>query len=966
MIVTKHLLFLLLLLFLFFLLLRSSALGEEVTSVHFQQDGLPSRHSHVTYNDSLPDLTAATVCFRVRLVQYRKVVPFLSYAVEGNGDELFIGYHALSHEVQVACCGGLVEVFTPTQDPQLHLGQWASLCVVLDLAGRQVVVYHAVNSSLQQSVMQEGVGEEAEVRGGGRLVVGQRQAVVDGGFSTAFSLRGQLADLRLFDTVLTQDEVLSFVTCQAAEGVAAAPLVSFAALQDAFRVGEAEVGSLQVQDACMDAAWQLVVISHPVTFHDAQSLCGLLGQPADRALVTPASMDEQDALLAGVAPYEDSCLSGNTSLGDLWVDGMALGTDSFHNFVEEVTMIDSGTCVSVSVWGDTRGLWHHTDCRDLKCAACRAPRPSVWWLRGHDTLLDHGFSLLTGNLSAMTGFFGSSLTLEEGGSAGLGQWRVASAAHPHVSAVLPRTSLTHYPFGVHEWRLRTATLATVNASLLLTRCGQDQLTCRDGRCIQRDYRCDLEVDCSDSSDEQDCGRVRKAAGYKREVSPPRAVGSGAQRVGVRADVLAVTKLDIAGFRVTVELRLELTWRDSRLTFLNLQQDTWKNKLSGGDLWRPAVEYLSSDGSASDLRHRGHNLYALHHQGAARDSFTDTLEDAIYQGNETKLKMVAQEEVTFSCPFDLFAFPFDEQQCDLIVALLELPRTDVTLTPQKVAVNFTGQRTMLHYYLDDEQADVVLLENRSAFRLRFRFINLSSYFIPSTYVPTFLLLVVGYLTFFFPLDDFSDRIMSTLTSLLVEAAFFTQVSASIPQTSYLKLVDMWFVFCIIFLFVVMLALVAVNSLQPEENTDTTVEDIRCEEPFYMRFNLKVNPEPLPNQQSHAREGGICCCAGKQKRIKKRTRAEVLNLTFRIVLPILLILFLILYFCSVMIFPAPMKEEVEVVEEVEGEEMEEEYGMEEEESGSGEHEGYEGSEDGEGGGGVLEEDGEGVVEEEEGGI
>ncbi|XP_045129035.1 glycine receptor subunit alpha-4-like [Portunus trituberculatus] len=165
--------------------------------------------------------------------------------------------------------------------------------------------------------------------------------------------------------------------------------------------------------------------------------------------------------------------------------------------------------------------------------------------------------------------------------------------------------------------------------------------------------------------------------------------------------------------------------------------------------------------------------------------------------------------------------------------------------------------MLHYYLKAEEAHVVILANRSAFRLRFHFKNLSSYFIPSTYVPTFLLLVIGYLTFFFPIDDFSDRIMSALTSLLVEAAFFTQVSASIPQTSYLKLVDMWFVFCIIFLFVVMLALVTINTLQAEGNANTQVEEIKPEEPFYMRFNLKINPEPEAKVDQQG-EGGACCC------------------------------------------------------------------------------------------------------------
>ena len=61
----------------------------------------------------------------------------------------------------------------------------------------------------------------------------------------------------------------------------------------------------------------------------------------------------------------------------------------------------------------------------------------------------------------------------------------------------------------------------------------------------------------------------------------------------------------------------------------------------------------------------------------------------------------------------------------------------------------------------------------AVELTFR--NLSTFYITSTYVPTFIIVVIGYLVFFFPVDDFNERIMVALTALLVEAAFFTQVS-----------------------------------------------------------------------------------------------------------------------------------------------------------------------------------------------
>lgn len=55
-------------------------------------------------------------------------------------------------------------------------------------------------------------------------------------------------------------------------------------------------------------------------------------------------------------------------------------------------------------------------------------------------------------------------------------------------------------------------------------------------------------------------------------------------------------------------------------------------------------------------------------------------------------------------------------------------------------------------------------------------------------------------------------MVSLTSLLVLATFFTQTSASIPRTSYLKLIDAWYVALICENFLVIVSLVVVENLR----------------------------------------------------------------------------------------------------------------------------------------------------------
>ena len=55
-------------------------------------------------------------------------------------------------------------------------------------------------------------------------------------------------------------------------------------------------------------------------------------------------------------------------------------------------------------------------------------------------------------------------------------------------------------------------------------------------------------------------------------------------------------------------------------------------------------------------------------------------------------------------------------------------------------------------------------------------------------------------------------MVSLTSLLVLATFFTQTSQSIPKTSYLKLIDVWFVAVIFLDFAMIMSIVYVEILR----------------------------------------------------------------------------------------------------------------------------------------------------------
>ena len=65
---------------------------------------------------------------------------------------------------------------------------------------------------------------------------------------------------------------------------------------------------------------------------------------------------------------------------------------------------------------------------------------------------------------------------------------------------------------------------------------------------------------------------------------------------------------------------------------------------------------------------------------------------------------------------------------------------------------------------------------------------------TTYVPSLLLLMITYATTFFKPVYFEAALTVNLTNMLVLTTIFMSVMERLPTTSYLKMIDVWLVFC----------------------------------------------------------------------------------------------------------------------------------------------------------------------------
>ena len=112
----------------------------------------------------------------------------------------------------------------------------------------------------------------------------------------------------------------------------------------------------------------------------------------------------------------------------------------------------------------------------------------------------------------------------------------------------------------------------------------------------------------------------------------------------------------------------------------------------------------------------------------------------------------------------------------------------------------------------------------------------SYHIFNTYIPTFCLTMISSFTLYIDVSHFEATIMVALTSMLVIYTLHQSISATLPNTSYMKMIDTWLFSGMIFPFLIIAILVILDYLIIRETNQVT--DMRKEGKCKSKWNSKT--------------------------------------------------------------------------------------------------------------------------------
>ncbi|KAF2364671.1 Neurotransmitter-gated ion-channel transmembrane domain [Trinorchestia longiramus] len=363
----------------------------------------------------------------------------------------------------------------------------------------------------------------------------------------------------------------------------------------------------------------------------------------------------------------------------------------------------------------------------------------------------------------------------------------------------------------------------------LSPCQDGYFTCDNAVCIPLQERCDLKYDCQDHSDETQCDLVFFPQEYRSDLPP---TGSEGSPLSISL-LLSLHSMGVetsrTQFYATHELAMQ--WHDHRLVFRNMKDEATLNVIPQTDMhriWTPMVGFVNTENNDHSRVDEEATLVALKTTPMAGWNESSSTEGNGGDGGIGGWSNYLQ-------------FKEDEMRAE-----------------------YLGPELLIEYQVGSLK---MVFSNATEGEVRFEVTlgRRSGYAILTIYIPSLILLIISYVTLFFRAKIFEVRVMAALTSLLVVATLFTQASSSLPKTSYFKMVDIWLLFCIgvIFLIIICHALIdAILSQSQVEDFDTA--DITRN---FLKKNVHNDLAPIVSMWKKHRK------SGRKKKADPRRRGQV---------------------------------------------------------------------------------------------
>ena len=301
-------------------------------------------------------------------------------------------------------------------------------------------------------------------------------------------------------------------------------------------------------------------------------------------------------------------------------------------------------------------------------------------------------------------------------------------------------------------------------NLTLHACHHENFACSNAFCIPMGKRCDAIEDCMDGSDEQDCGKLIRRQGYKKELTPVTKDG-GHVLVNFSLNIL-----DIEVYETTETFRtmilLSRSWFDGRLMYKHVKKDSWRKmntllSTESESIWYPFFVSYNVRTLGDIKRTEVPNVFEV----IPNDDFAFLADNNmhIFNGSENALSLRIQYNIDWKCSYAYHWYPFDNQVCRMEFLSIK-PHTVL----QPIELQHNPNISLSCYSVRKTHMCKSIIANMSAIVVEFSLGRPIINNLLTNFVPTILLVIISFAARFF-VEDYIDMVIQVnLTILLVLA------------------------------------------------------------------------------------------------------------------------------------------------------------------------------------------------------
>lgn len=304
-------------------------------------------------------------------------------------------------------------------------------------------------------------------------------------------------------------------------------------------------------------------------------------------------------------------------------------------------------------------------------------------------------------------------------------------------------------------------------------------------------------------------------------------------IGMDLVIASFDSISEVNMDYTLTLYLNQNWKDDRLSF---SSENYELTLSGDfaeKIWVPDTFFANDKNSFLHEVTEKNKMIRLKSDGSISYGMRFT--------------------TTLACMMDLHYYPLDSQNCTVEIESYGYTVRDVIMHWTDTPVVGVEQAELPQFsilrYETTDRKEQLATGTYQRLSLSFELKRNIGYFIFQTYLPSILIVMLSWVSFWINHEATSARVALGITTVLTMTTISTGVRSSLPRISYVKAIDIYLVMCFVFVFAALLEYAAVNytywgarAKKKTKMKDSKQDSMYTNEEIIELQEIKMSPIP----------------------------------------------------------------------------------------------------------------------------